>query len=91
MHVAVDLNSYLQFVLTAIAIVVTLLYLVKSTASKYFVVDDDSNFESSASPTAGFGDRRMEPATPEGCAVCGNITKKQCSRCKMVKYWYANS
>lgn len=86
MHVAVDLNSYLQFVLTAIAVVVTLLYLVKSTASKYFVVDDDSNFESSASPTAGFGDRRMDPATPEGCAVCSNVTKKQCSRCKMVKY-----
>lgn len=87
MHVAVDLNSYLQYVLTAIAVVVTLLYLVKTTASKYFVVDDDSNFESSASPpTAGFGDRRMEPATPEGCGVCGNITKKQCSRCKMVKY-----
>lgn len=84
MHVAVDLNSYLQLVLTAIAVVVTLLYLVKTTASKYFVVGDDSNFESSASPpTAGFGDRRMEP---EDCAVCGNITKKQCSRCKMVKY-----
>ncbi|CAN4076524.1 unnamed protein product [Withania somnifera] len=87
MHVAVDLNSYLQLILTAVAVVVTLLYLVKTTASKYFVVDDDSNFESSASPpTAGFGDRRMEPATPEGCAVCSNITKKQCSRCKMVKY-----
>ncbi|TMX05201.1 hypothetical protein EJD97_001267 [Solanum chilense] len=86
MHVAVDLNSYLQFVLTAIAVIVTLVYLVKSTASKYFVVDDVSNFESSASPTAGFVDRRMDPATPEGCAVCSNVTKKQCSRCKMVKY-----
>ncbi|KAF3674173.1 Ubiquitin carboxyl-terminal hydrolase 19 [Capsicum annuum] len=83
MHVAVDLNSYLQFVLTAIAVVVALLYLVKTTASKYFVVDDDSNFESSS---ASFGDRTMEPAMPEGCGVCGSITKKQCSRCKMVKY-----
>ncbi|KAJ8555346.1 hypothetical protein K7X08_012842 [Anisodus acutangulus] len=84
MRVAVDLNSYLQLVLTAIAVVVTLLYLVKSTASKYFVVDDDSNFDSSApTATARFGDRRMEP---EGCGVCGNITTKQCSRCKMVKY-----
>ncbi|PHT58752.1 Ubiquitin carboxyl-terminal hydrolase 19 [Capsicum baccatum] len=83
MHVAVDLNSYLQLVLTAIAVVVALLYLVKTTASKYFVVDDDSNFESSS---ASFGDRTMEPAMPEGCGVCGSITKKQCSRCKMVKY-----
>lgn len=86
MHVAVDLNSYLQLVFTVIAFVVTLFYLVKSTASKYFVVDDDSNFESSASPTAGFGDRRMDHAKSDGCAVCGSITRKQCSRCKMVKY-----
>lgn len=92
MHVAVDLNSYLHFVLTAIVIVVSLLYLVKTTASKYFLVDDESNFDSAASPpTASFGDRRMEEpptTTPEGCGVCGSITSKQCSRCKMVKYWY---
>ncbi|XP_060208046.1 ubiquitin carboxyl-terminal hydrolase 18-like [Lycium barbarum] len=86
MHVAVDLNSYLQLVLTAIAVVITLLYLVKSTASKYFVVDDgdSSNFDSSSSPS--FGDRRRSMETPEGCVVCANITTKQCSRCKMVKY-----
>ncbi|XP_016514910.1 ubiquitin carboxyl-terminal hydrolase 18 [Nicotiana tabacum] len=90
MHVAVDLNSYLHFVLTAIVVVFSLLYLVKTTASKYFLVDDESNFDSAASPpTASFGDRRMEEpptTTPEGCGVCGSITSKQCSRCKMVKY-----
>ncbi|KAL0312211.1 UNVERIFIED_CONTAM: Ubiquitin carboxyl-terminal hydrolase 18 [Sesamum radiatum] len=24
----------------------------------------------------------------DSCAVCGLLTKKQCARCKMVKYWY---
>ncbi|KAM7459661.1 hypothetical protein LguiA_036655 [Lonicera macranthoides] len=83
MHVSggfpLDLNWFLQFILTAFIISLGLLYLVKNTASKYFVVD--SNFDSS-SPV------KMPGFDENGdiCAVCSNYTKKQCSGCKMVRY-----
>uniref|UniRef100_A0A5B6YGP5 Putative ubiquitin carboxyl-terminal hydrolase 18 n=1 Tax=Davidia involucrata TaxID=16924 RepID=A0A5B6YGP5_DAVIN len=91
MHVSgfpVDLNWFLQFIVTAFIIALGLLQLVKNTASKYFVVD--ANFESSdtASPDGDRRDRQMPGVirTGDACEVCGNLTKKQCSGCKLVRY-----
>ncbi|XP_073051864.1 ubiquitin carboxyl-terminal hydrolase 18-like isoform X2 [Primulina eburnea] len=90
MHVAVDLNGFLQFVVTAFLLIFGLLYLIRNTASRYFMMD--SNFDSSASDYSSVN-KKMETApsggdagSVESCAVCGNLTKKQCARCKMVKY-----
>ncbi|GFZ08201.1 ubiquitin-specific protease 18 [Actinidia rufa] len=80
MHVfgfPLDLNWFLQFIVTALVIAFGLLHLVKNTASKYFVVD--ANFDS-------LDARKMPPPTADSCVVCGNLTTKQCSGCKMVKY-----
>lgn len=96
MHVAADLNWFLQFVVLALVGIFGLLYLVRSTASRYFVVD--SNFDSSAADYSSL-DRRKRDTMAEAaggaaegfdsCAVCGLLTKKHCAGCKMVKYWYA--
>ncbi|XP_075518138.1 ubiquitin carboxyl-terminal hydrolase 18-like isoform X1 [Primulina tabacum] len=90
MHVAVDLNGFLQFVVTAFLLIFGLLYLIRNTASRFFMMD--SNFDSSASDYSSVS-KKMETApsggaagSVESCAVCGNLTKKQCARCKMVKY-----
>ena len=83
MHVSgfpLDLNWFLQFIVTALVIAFGLLHLVKNTASKYFMVD--ANFDSLDS-------RKMRPPAADSCVVCGNLTTKQCSGCKLVKYWYA--
>ncbi|KAI3692414.1 hypothetical protein L6452_32229 [Arctium lappa] len=94
-----DLNWYLQLGITAFAVFFGLIYLVKNTASKYFFVegDDDPRFDSrsqscsSSSPS----DTVVSPssssmpglvATSDSCAVCGSLTKKYCSRCKVVRY-----
>lgn len=96
---SLDLNWYLQFGITAFAVLFVLIYLVKNTASKYFVVDgdDDARFDShsqSSSPTAS-SDSVVSPSsssmpgfvtTNDSCAVCGSLTKKHCSRCKGVRY-----
>ncbi|KAA8525814.1 hypothetical protein F0562_007669 [Nyssa sinensis] len=91
MHVSgfpVDLNWFLQFIFTAFIIVLGLLQLVKNTASKYFVVD--ANFESSdtASPDGDGRDQKMPGVigTGDACEVCGNLGKKKCSGCKLVRY-----
>ncbi|KAG8381969.1 hypothetical protein BUALT_Bualt05G0027800 [Buddleja alternifolia] len=86
MHVAVDLNWFLQFIVLALAAAFGFLYLVRSAASRYFVVD--SNFDSSA---ADFSADRKSMAAPvagvsDACAVCGLRTTKHCAGCKMVKY-----
>ncbi|XP_051151600.1 ubiquitin carboxyl-terminal hydrolase 18-like [Andrographis paniculata] len=81
MHVAADLNWFLQFIVLAFAGAFGLLYLVRDTASRYFVVD--SNFDTSAADYSSL-DRRKTEST--ACVVCGLLTKKQCARCKMVKY-----
>lgn len=94
MHVAVDLNWLLQFVVFALAAVFGFLYLVRNTASRFFVVD--SNFGSTGADFSPEGKNRESMAAAVGgaaevsdsCAVCGLVTKKQCARCKMVKYWY---
>ncbi|CAI9755585.1 unnamed protein product [Fraxinus pennsylvanica] len=85
MHVEVDLNWFLQFIVTPFLVAFGLLQLVRNTASKYFVVD--SNFESDYS-----FDRNKEKMPAPGCdasvpcAVCEQRGTKQCARCKMVKY-----
>ncbi|KAL8536840.1 hypothetical protein ACS0TY_012132 [Phlomoides rotata] len=95
MHVAADLNWFLQFIVLALLGAFALLYLVRNTASRYFVVD--SNFDSSAADYSSSLDRRkreknMAEATGgaaegfDSCAVCGHLTKKHCARCKMVMY-----
>ncbi|XP_011082032.1 ubiquitin carboxyl-terminal hydrolase 18 [Sesamum indicum] len=93
MHVAADLNWFLQFIVVAFAGAFGLLYLVRNTASRYFVVD--SSFDSSAADYSSLDRRKRENMAEAGvgaaegfdsCAVCGLLTKKQCARCKMVKY-----
>ncbi|KAL0545450.1 hypothetical protein IC582_015334 [Cucumis melo] len=99
MHVSgvtLDLNWFLQLILTLFFIIFGLLYLVKNTASKYFEVD--ANFEaSSGGATAGRSDgtdcNSMSGGGGGGsmadavCVVCGNLGSKKCSRCKAVRYW----
>ncbi|KAH7573998.1 hypothetical protein JRO89_XS03G0236600 [Xanthoceras sorbifolium] len=92
MHVGgitVDLNWFLQLILTLFVIAFGLLHLVKNTASKYFEVD--ANFEGSSDRNR----RRtaMPPPVPmaesaddPSCVVCGSPGEKQCSRCKSVRY-----
>ncbi|XP_042033177.1 ubiquitin carboxyl-terminal hydrolase 18-like isoform X2 [Salvia splendens] len=90
MHVAADLNWFLQFIVLASVGFFCLLYLVRNTASRYFVVD--SSFDSSAADYSSLDRRKrdtMAGGAAEGfdsCVVCGNLTKKQCAGCKMVKY-----
>ncbi|KAL5559571.1 hypothetical protein UlMin_035782 [Ulmus minor] len=89
MHVAgvtLDLNWFLQFILTVFVIAVGLLHLVKNTASKYFEVD--ANFEG-GEPV----DRTSMPGMHMedlACVVCGNPASKKCSRCKAVRYCSTN-
>ncbi|KAG8375360.1 hypothetical protein BUALT_Bualt10G0092000 [Buddleja alternifolia] len=89
MHVAADLNWFLQFVVVAFAGAFGLLYLVRNTASRYFVVD--SNFDSSAADYSSLDRQKSEmgggdDVVLDSCAVCGLSTKKKCAACKMVKY-----
>ncbi|XP_008452810.2 ubiquitin carboxyl-terminal hydrolase 18-like [Cucumis melo] len=96
MHVSgvtLDLNWFLQLILTLFFIIFGLLYLVKNTASKYFEVD--ANFEaSSGGATAGRSDGTDCNSMSGGggsmadavCVVCGNLGSKKCSRCKAVRY-----
>ncbi|GMQ02672.1 hypothetical protein CsSME_00048786 [Camellia sinensis var. sinensis] len=97
MHVSgfpLDLNWFLQFIVTAFIIAFGLLHLVKNTASKYFMVDAnfDSPDPSSSPPPLGRGGGegrkmpRVSATAADSCVVCGNSTTKQCSGCKLVRY-----
>ncbi|KAI3703656.1 hypothetical protein L1987_73848 [Smallanthus sonchifolius] len=92
---SVDLNWYLRVGITAFAIIVGLIYLVKNTAAKcFFVDDDDSRFDSSSRSSTPSSDVVLSPSssmpglvsTGDSCVVCDRLTKKQCSRCKVVRY-----
>ncbi|KAA8521428.1 hypothetical protein F0562_012080 [Nyssa sinensis] len=88
MHVSgfpVDLNWFLHFIVTSFVIVLGLLHLVKNMSSKYFVVDAD--FDSSDTASLD-DDQKMQGVIAKGdsCVVCGNLTKKQCAGCKLVRY-----
>ncbi|KAH9798614.1 ubiquitin carboxyl-terminal hydrolase 19 [Citrus sinensis] len=92
MHVGgitVDLNWFLQLILTVFIIAFGLLHLVKNTASKYFEVD--ANFEGGTTTDRSNG-HAMSSSVPSGssddlsCIVCGNPGSKKCSRCKSVRY-----
>lgn len=79
-----DLNWFLQLILTVFFIAFGLLYVVKNTASKYFEVD--ANFEGTDRNRTVMPSIPME-ADDISCAVCGNPGDKKCSRCKSVRYW----
>ena len=85
MHVAVDLDWFVQVIGFGLLTLLVFWFLVKKTASWYFV---DSNFESDYS---SFDYQTRDNSTTMGlvdsCAVCGKTTTKNCAACKMVKYW----
>ncbi|KAL8209903.1 hypothetical protein R6Q57_006635 [Mikania cordata] len=97
---SVDLHWYLRVGITSFAIIVGLIYLVKSTAAKYFFVEDESRFDpdsNSRSPVSSSVAKDVVVSsssssmpglatTSDSCVVCDRLTKKQCSRCKVVRY-----
>ncbi|XP_047327620.1 ubiquitin carboxyl-terminal hydrolase 18 [Impatiens glandulifera] len=90
MHVSgfpLDLYWYLQILVTALLIGVGLLQLLKSTASKYFMVDANFDSPEPALPDVN-ATKMVETAALNGtsCVVCGQLTTKQCAGCKLVKY-----
>lgn len=95
--ISLDLSLVLQFVFTALVFGLGLLYAVKATASRYFVVD--ARFDGGGAvvsddreiPVGGaFSDiRPMADSDSEtACIICGSLGEKKCSRCKSVRYWY---
>ncbi|CAA0831942.1 Ubiquitin carboxyl-terminal hydrolase 18 [Striga hermonthica] len=93
MHVAADLNWFLQLAALALAGVFGLLYLVRSAASSYFM--EESSFDSSAADYSSLDSEKREGMAVAGggaaerfdaCAVCGLPRTKVCSRCKMIRY-----
>ncbi|CAI9784762.1 unnamed protein product [Fraxinus pennsylvanica] len=80
MQVAVDFNWFLQFIVAPFLVAFGLLQLLRNSASKYFVVDN--NFESDYS----FDRNKWKMAVADRCIVCESRTAKQCAGCKMVKY-----
>lgn len=77
-----DLSVLLQFAITALALVSGLLFVVRSAASRYFVVD--ARFESDI---GGFVGRDKMSDGEDKCFVCDRRGTKKCSRCKGVRYW----
>lgn len=83
-------NWVLQFVFTAFILGLGFFRLLRSTTSKYLVVDADFHSSSSSSSSFSLSSAAMTAAAcnavSDSCAVCGKPTSKQCAACKVVKY-----
>ncbi|GAA0185681.1 cysteine protease [Lithospermum erythrorhizon] len=93
MQVAVDLNVnwFVQFIITTfiVGLGFGLHRFLKDTASKFFLFEDPINHSSSSSYSSLNSRKRgfyMAADATEPCAVCGKLTKKRCSRCKIISY-----
>ncbi|XP_068652589.1 ubiquitin carboxyl-terminal hydrolase 18-like [Aristolochia californica] len=91
MHVlgfSFDLSLLLQFVATAVLLLLGLVHLVKSTASRYFVVDGKFGGDSVEDCRRSQMRSGGPTATVAGmaCIVCGESGGMQCSGCKAVRY-----
>ncbi|XP_044472071.1 ubiquitin carboxyl-terminal hydrolase 18-like [Mangifera indica] len=83
--ITVDLNWFVQFILTSFLIFFGLLHLVKNTASKYFEVD--ANFEGTDRNRHDLMSSSIPIENDDfSCVVCANPGTKKCSRCKSVRY-----
>ncbi|XP_021755587.1 ubiquitin carboxyl-terminal hydrolase 18-like [Chenopodium quinoa] len=76
-------NWVLQFFITVFFLALGFLCLLRSTASKYFVVDSNFNSNSNSSTTS-FPD--MDASVVNSCASCGKPASKVCTGCKLVRY-----
>ncbi|XP_021864530.1 ubiquitin carboxyl-terminal hydrolase 18 isoform X2 [Spinacia oleracea] len=74
-------NWLLQFLITVFLLALGFLYLLRSTASKYFVVDANFN-----SPFCGMAASNPNAAAADSCASCGKPASKLCTGCKLVRY-----
>nr|XP_043629592.1 ubiquitin carboxyl-terminal hydrolase 18-like [Erigeron canadensis] len=82
-----SVDPYLKYAITVFCVIFGLIFLVKKTAYKYFVILDHQD-----SPNCSSIDTDSSSSMPgfvssgESCAVCGSFTTKNCARCKTVKY-----
>ncbi|GAB4854026.1 Ubiquitin carboxyl-terminal hydrolase 18 [Ancistrocladus abbreviatus] len=88
---SLSLNWFLQFLFTALILALGLLYLLKNTASNYFLVDANFASSTSSSLSSESSSSSSMPCVPDAavadpCAACGKSASKKCSRCKAVRY-----
>lgn len=81
---SLDLNWWIQLILTAAIVAVALRHLLKTAASKIMIQQEPED------PTAAIGRQHASAAASSACAVCGRASTKQCSACKLVKYCSAD-
>ncbi|KAM7275372.1 hypothetical protein ACFE04_017238 [Oxalis oulophora] len=96
MHVAgrvVDLKWLVELLISVLLIALTLLHIVKTSASKYFQVDakfgtarEDHQQQQQESNMPGFPIDNNNNNNEPLCVVCSKPGTNQCSACKSVKY-----
>lgn len=79
-------NSSFQFLITAFVVALSFLYILRTAASKYFVVETNFHSSSSSLSSSSVTMGATSNGVPDTCAVCAKPTSKQCSGCKAVKY-----